>query len=94
MLLPVCEVHWALHFILTFFTFRAEARPIFLARQIDWWRSLRDVIRHLKRPLVQRTTLKSIMQFYYLSGIPKFERANESNFSGHKEWFFGGPGRI
>jgi hypothetical protein len=50
MFLPACEIHWALHFVLTFFTFRAEARPISLARQIGWRRSFRDVSRHLGHP--------------------------------------------
>ena len=42
MFLPVREIHRALHFILTFFTFRAEARPISATRQTGWRRSLRD----------------------------------------------------
>jgi hypothetical protein len=65
--LPVREIHRALHFILTFFTFRAEARPISVARQTGWRRSLRFGSRHLRqssilRPLVAQIHISSVIK--------------------------------
>jgi hypothetical protein len=60
MFLPVCEIHRALHFILTFFTFRAEARPISVARQTGWRRSLRCGSRHLRQSSSLRALVAQI----------------------------------
>jgi hypothetical protein len=70
MFLPVGEIHCALHFILTFFAFRAEARPISVARQTGWRRSLRFGSRHLRqssmlRPLVAQIYISSVRGVHY-----------------------------
>jgi len=49
MFLPVREIHRALHFVLTLFTFRAEARPISVARQTGWRRGLHRGSGHLRQ---------------------------------------------
>src|SRR3989304_4665884 len=67
MFLPVREIHRALHFILTFFTFRAEARPISVARQIGWRRSLRCGSRHLR----QSSSVRVLVAQIHISSVIK-----------------------
>jgi len=91
MSLPVCEIHGALHFILTFFTFRAEARPISVARQTGWRRSLRYGSRHLRqssglRALVAQIHISQALVLIAETLIKScFFNGNPASFCGQKD---------